>query len=72
MNCSNCKKKLGCGCQKRVALDGTACCSTCVNDYNAGLKNNTPTKQAQTGQNVDPTPSPAPVVNRIILTKNKR
>lgn len=39
MNCSNCKAQLTCGCQKRVAADGKACCSTCVNKYNESLKN---------------------------------
>ena len=35
MNCKNCNKKLGCGCQKRTSKKGTACCSTCVNQLNA-------------------------------------
>lgn len=36
--CTNCGKRLGCGCQKRKANDGTSCCATCVAAYNAGLK----------------------------------
>lgn len=37
MKCSNCGKSLGCGCQKRVASNGTSCCSTCLAVYEAGL-----------------------------------
>lgn len=37
--CTNCKAKLTCGCQRRTATDGTACCSNCVVSYNAKLKN---------------------------------
>jgi len=29
-NCNNCGIKLGCGCQKRVSPQGTACCTHCV------------------------------------------
>ena len=36
--CANCKKKLGCGCQKRTATDGKSCCATCVGNYERSLK----------------------------------
>jgi hypothetical protein len=35
--CTNCSATLTCGCQKRVAADGRACCSNCVANYNAGI-----------------------------------
>jgi hypothetical protein len=35
--CSNCKTKLSCGCQKRVAKDGKQVCSNCVTKYNGRL-----------------------------------
>jgi hypothetical protein len=39
MKCANCGSKLSCGCQKRVAKDGKACCSNCVGKYNTQLLN---------------------------------
>jgi hypothetical protein len=39
--CQNCKTRLTCGCQKRKAKDGTACCSNCVTTYNNKLSGNT-------------------------------
>lgn len=38
MNCTNCNKKLGCGCQKRVASDGTSVCNSCVAVYETTLR----------------------------------
>lgn len=38
-NCANCKKKLGCGCQKKKASDGTSCCVTCLTTYEISIKN---------------------------------
>lgn len=35
MNCPNCKTRLTCGCQKRVATNGTQCCQSCVAQVNA-------------------------------------
>lgn len=35
--CPNCKARLSCGCQRRVASDGTAVCSNCLASYNAKL-----------------------------------
>ena len=31
--CSNCKKTLSCGCQKRKASDGTSVCTNCISAY---------------------------------------
>jgi len=38
MNCPNCKSKITCGCQKRVASDGKQVCSTCLVNYENNLK----------------------------------
>jgi len=38
MNCPNCKSKLTCGCQKRIASDGKQVCSSCINNYETNLK----------------------------------
>lgn len=38
MNCNNCKTKIGCGCQKRVASNGAQVCVNCVSSYEANLK----------------------------------
>ena len=35
--CTNCQARLSCGCQKRVASNGTAVCSTCLASYEAKL-----------------------------------
>ena len=35
--CSNCGKKLSCGCQRRQANNGTSACSSCVAALNAGV-----------------------------------
>lgn len=31
--CSNCKKTLSCGCQKRKASDGASVCTNCITAY---------------------------------------
>ena len=36
--CSNCKKSLSCGCQKRRASDGAAVCSNCISSYEKTVK----------------------------------
>ncbi len=36
--CLNCKKKLGCGCQRAKASDGTSVCKSCKATYEAKLK----------------------------------
>ena len=38
--CLNCKKRLGCGCQKAVALDGKSVCKSCKAGYELKLKTN--------------------------------
>ena len=38
--CSNCNKRLSCGCQRRTASDGKQVCSNCKNTYEAKLKQN--------------------------------
>lgn len=32
--CPNCGSRITCGCQRRVAKDGTKCCSKCVTTVN--------------------------------------
>jgi transcription elongation factor Elf1 len=36
--CSNCGRKLSCGCQKRKASDGRSVCSNCSGTYETKLK----------------------------------
>ena len=36
--CSNCGTRITCGCQKRVAKDGTSCCTKCVGQYNKSIQ----------------------------------
>jgi hypothetical protein len=36
-SCSNCKRNLSCGCQKKRAKDGTSVCSNCIATYEAKL-----------------------------------
>ena len=36
--CSNCKRNLSCGCQKKKASDGASVCNSCYASYEAGLK----------------------------------
>lgn len=31
--CTNCKRNLSCGCQKRTTSDGKSACSSCINTY---------------------------------------
>lgn len=37
--CSNCKKTLSCGCQRRTASNGIPVCSNCQATYEASLGN---------------------------------
>jgi hypothetical protein len=37
-SCSNCKRNLSCGCQKRVASDKTSVCTNCLSAYESKLK----------------------------------
>ena len=36
--CSNCKKSLSCGCQKRKATDGREVCTNCIGAYERKVK----------------------------------
>lgn len=38
MNCQNCKAKLSCGCQQRVASDKASVCTNCAQSYENMLK----------------------------------
>lgn len=38
--CQNCKSTLSCGCQRRVATDGTNVCANCVTAYEQNIINN--------------------------------
>jgi hypothetical protein len=35
--CSNCKKNLSCGCQRKVASDKKSVCNNCITAYEASL-----------------------------------
>ena len=35
--CPTCKSSLSCGCQRRVASNGTPVCTLCMSKYEAGL-----------------------------------
>jgi hypothetical protein len=49
--CSNCKKNLSCGCQKKKASDGASVCNGCVTSYEANLKQKrTIVRASQTNQ----------------------
>ncbi len=37
MTCSNCGARLSCGCQRKTARDGKACCSSCIAFYEKDL-----------------------------------
>ena len=39
MNCPNCNTKLSCGCQKRVASNGTQVCTSCQLTYEKQIRN---------------------------------
>jgi UDP-N-acetylmuramyl tripeptide synthase len=36
--CSNCKTTLSCGCQKKMASNGTPVCTYCISGYEVELK----------------------------------
>lgn len=38
MNCSNCKARLSCGCQKKIASDGKEVCTSCQAIYEKKLR----------------------------------
>lgn len=37
MNCPNCNSQITCGCQVRVASNGTKVCSSCITNYEKTL-----------------------------------
>jgi PIN domain nuclease of toxin-antitoxin system len=37
-NCPNCKARLSCGCQKRVASNKAQVCASCITAYELKLK----------------------------------
>ena len=63
--CPNCKSKLSCGCQKRVAKDGTSVCSNCLNSYEA-KSGNTPKPIVRQGTL---NPGTDPNIKSITITK---
>lgn len=40
MNCANCRAKMTCSCQQRVATDGKSVCSNCITAYESSLRPN--------------------------------
>jgi hypothetical protein len=36
--CSNCKKKLSCGCQRRNASNGVQVCTNCLSSYESQIQ----------------------------------
>lgn len=66
MNCKNCGASHGCDCQRRVANDGTECCTKCVQDHNI--------KSPSKGSIITGQPSPnnqgtAPIIHSITYNK---
>jgi hypothetical protein len=59
--CSNCKSKLGCGCQRKTATDGRSVCVNCAAkyEYDLSLKNRNKLVQP------NPTKSDAPVIQKV-------
>jgi hypothetical protein len=66
--CQNCKVKLSCGCQKRVASNGAPVCSNCLANYENSIKSknavNTPTPPYTAG-------STAPSNVKVFYTPKK-
>jgi len=60
MKCSNCGVHLGCGCQKRAAKDGKACCTKCVDAYNSTLGASPKSPQSK---------GVAPIINKVEYRK---
>ena len=55
--CPNCKARLSCGCQKRKAINGKACCTKCVSILNQSLN--------KLNNIVKATPKPVRRVNKL-------
>lgn len=45
--CTNCRTKLGCGCQRKTASDGRSVCVTCAAKYEYELSLNNRNKLVQ-------------------------
>lgn len=60
--CNNCRVKLGCSCKKRVASNGTSCCSYCIVNYEKSIKKNS--VKTQTSHN-------APVIIKATATQKE-
>ena len=58
--CLNCKANMGCGCNKRVASDGTSCCNNCIGAYESKIKNNN-----SSNNNVQSKGTRAPRINNV-------
>ena len=53
--CSNCKKQLSCGCQRRNASNGVQVCTNCLNSYESQIKIiNQPSVSTETETKVTP------------------
>jgi len=37
MTCQNCNSALSCGCQKKIASDGTKVCANCISAYEKSI-----------------------------------
>lgn len=48
MNCPNCGSTITCGCQRKIALDGTVCCANCIVAYESKSKGSSKKKDDQT------------------------
>ncbi len=57
--CSNCKATLSCGCQRRVASNGTSVCTGCLGKYEASIK---VVKQVITPKNISTSPTNVHVI----------
>lgn len=47
--CPNCKSKLSCGCQKRIASNGATVCTMCLASYEASIR-----KKSSSSTGTDP------------------
>lgn len=63
--CLNCKANIGCGCNKRVASDGTSCCNNCLAAYESRIR---PTQQVS---NPSTSSVPPPKINAIYSRRAK-
>lgn len=68
MTCGNCNARLSCGCQRRTAKDGKACCSSCISFYEKGLASKPATTTTTT---TTTTGSPTLTVEKNVLGTNR-